>query len=140
MFVRMLQILILFTCISAYGQEISNTSDIEVGTIWFKGKSTRLSNSAKHVLDSLILIIKNKPQLNVLATSYSKDFCDHCGVRSWDRSAAVFSYLVKHGIPEGKMSFINHQDGELNKVTLSFTTSSKINKTTPHPNLRKLKQ
>jgi len=108
--------------------------DVQIGTVWFKGKSPKLSKEAKAVLDTVIQRIQNNPTMQVKTVSFNKDFCDKCSNRSWKRATAVLSYLSKHGVPQNRLVITNKLEGELNKIDL-FLTSPISNSI--HPVLKK---
>jgi hypothetical protein len=134
MILRILSALFLILNLTSYGQDGNNSPDIELGSVWFKEKSTKLTKDAKITLDSFMHIIQDNPTMHVRAVSYNKDFCDRCGVRSWRRATAVLTYLAKHGISNDRLSFTNQLEGELNKVDLLLTSLTPNN--TPAPLIR----
>ena len=111
-------------CISSFGQNIvSPNDDVQLGTIWFSGKSVKLTKETKATLDTFIKQIQNSPTMQVRAVSFNKDFCDKCGNRSWKRTTAILKYLSKHGVSDNRLIFTNRLEGELNKVDIFLTAS-----------------
>lgn len=119
---RTLSFIFLLLQLSTYGQNYDDTPDIQLGTVWFKGKSTKLTKDGKATLDSFIQQIQSNPSMHVQAISYNKDFCDKCGARSWKRANTVLTYLSKQGVPDNRLVFTNRLEGELNKVDLHLTS------------------
>jgi len=115
----------LIVCyIPSFGQNIiSPNDDVQLGTVWFNGKSIKLTKEAKAALDTFIKEIQNNPTMQVKAVSFNKDLCDKCSNRSWKRATAVLKYLSKHGVSEDRLGFTNRLEGELNKVDIFLTAS-----------------
>ena len=128
-------ILLIVICIPSFGQGLaSSKDDVQLGTVWFKGKSVKLAKEAKAALDTFIKQIQNNPTMQVMAVSFNKDFCDKCSKRSWKRTTAILKYLSKHGIPENRLVSTNRLEGELNKVDIFLTASIGDS---PHPGIKK---
>ncbi len=130
--------LLMVSFIPSSGQK--SPTAVKIGTVWFIGKGTKLTKSARATLDSCIRQIQNKNNqaMQVQAVSYNKDFCDECGNRSWKRTKTVLSYFSKHGISDEKLTFTNQLDGELNKVDLFLVLP--IQNNTPHPVIKKVRK
>lgn len=131
---RILALLFLVLHLCTYGQNHDQTPDIELGTIWFKGKSTKLTGVAKASLDKFVQQIQSNPAMHVKAVSFNKDFCNQCGVRSWTRATTVLRYLSERGIAKDRFRFTNRLEGELNKMDLYLTFA--IPNNTPAPIIR----
>ena len=118
-------VFILFCCFPfmILGKNSQYYQDIKIGTVWFQGKSSKLSNEARLALDSFIREIQKDTTLKVQAVAYNKDFCSKCGNRSWKRATVVLTYLSRRGISEDRLTFTNILEGDFNKVDLFFVSS-----------------
>jgi len=135
MFSLIVAISLIAGCIPSFAQNIiSPKDDVQVGTVWFEGKSIKLTKEAKAALDTLIKQIQNNPTMQVKAVSYNKDLCDKCSKRSWKRTTAIFKYLSKRRVSENRLVSTNRLEGELNKVDIFLTASISDS---PHPGIKK---
>jgi hypothetical protein len=125
-------IAVLF-CFTSTGQD-SLCVDPESGKIEFKRNSATLTAAARLKLDSLIVYINNQITSEVLITSQLKDFCDKCGVLSWNRTNAVIHYLIKKGIPEERLRPYSWIGGAVDYITLKLTALPLTSPSSPHPN------
>lgn len=117
-------ILVTFGNIPSIGQNVITPNDeIQLGTVWFNGKSTKLTNEARSALDTIIKQILTNPTLQVKIVSYNKDFCDKCSKRSWKRTSLIVKYISKYGISEERLLSENRLEGEMNKVDIVLISS-----------------
>lgn len=128
-------IVILF-CFTSNGQD-SSCVDHELGKIEFGKNSAALTAAAELKLDSLIVYINNQITCEVLITSQFKDFCDKCGVLSWNRTKAVIHYLIKKGIPEDRFRSNSSIGATIDYVTLKLTTLPLTNHSSPRSNIKR---
>lgn len=128
-------IAILF-CFTSNAQD-SLCIDHELGKIEFGKNSAALTAAAKLKLDSLIIYINNQVTCEVLITSQFKDFCDKCGVLSWNRTKAVIHYLIKKGISEERFRTYSWIGRPVDYITLKLTTLPLTNPSLPHPNVKR---
>lgn len=128
-------IAILF-CVTSNGQD-SLCLDHELGKIQFRKNSTTLTAAAKLKLDSLIVYINNQATCKVLITSQFKDFCDKCGVLSWNRTKAVIHYLIKKGIPEDRFRSNSSIGATIDHLTLKLTALPLTNHSSPRSNIKR---
>ena len=128
-----LLVICLFTCCTALAQDVS-CNEKEIGKIYFKRNSSKLTIKSKKILDTIVSYLLREKTCQIVATSYSADLCDRCGVLSWDRLQAIFSYLAKKGIAKERLVGNSLLDGNFNFVNLrlSQTLDKKIN----HPNVK----
>lgn len=134
-----LLISVLFAMQTVSGQDTSCNQTV-LGKVWFKKNSYKLNNPAKNTLDSMVAIIQNRPNCTVAVSGSMADFCDKCGVLSWDRQKSVISYLMEKGVEEKRMSFFTELTGNTNYLTFTFSSDPPINNTIGHPGLRKRKK
>ena len=125
--------------LSLLGQD-TTCSNQELGTIEFKKGSSKLTANAKARLDSLINTLTSNKSCEILATSSSADLCDKCGALSWNRTESVFDYLVHKGISGDRLRSLSKLDGNLDFISLAFTSMHLTDQIPPHPNLRSKKQ
>jgi hypothetical protein len=128
-------ILVIVSCIPSFGQTVTSPNeDVQLGTVWFAGKSTKLTKEAKATLDTFIKQIQNSPDMQVKAVSFNKDLCDKCSNRSWKRTEKILKYLSKHGVSKNRLVSTNRLEGEFNKVDIFLTASISDS---PHPGIKK---
>jgi hypothetical protein len=115
---------LLTGCVPSFGQKIASSKDnVNLGTVSFKGKSSKLTKEAKATLGTLIKEIQEKPTLQVQVVSSSKDFCDECGARNWKRVTAIMEYFSKLGVSENRLLSANFLNGESNEVNILLIAS-----------------
>ncbi len=134
-----LLIVTLIWDLSLLGQD-TTCSNQELGKIEFKKGSSKLTANTKAKLDSLINILNSNTSCEILATSSFADFCDKCGALSWDRTKSVFDYLVHKGIKGDRLRSLSKLEGNLDFISLTFTSMPLTDQVPPHPNLRGKKQ
>ena len=110
-------IVAFFASFISRGQD-TTCKDKDLGKVEFERNSSILTAKARVKLDSLIVLIKSKPNCAVLAISSSADFCDKCGALSWDRQCAVINYLAKNGISKNRLISYARLEGNLDFVIL----------------------
>lgn len=106
------------------GQDDEHFRQIKLGTISFRGGSSKLTKEARLILDSFVTVIQINLTAKVQAVAYNKDLCSVCGDRSWRRATEVLKYLSKHGVCEDRLTFTNSLEGDFNKVDI-FLVSEK---------------
>jgi hypothetical protein len=125
----------LFFCFYSAQAQHSADAPIEIGHVTFNGKSTKLTDSAKRFLDSLIPVIRSHPGLKLVLTDTYPHRCKPCFVRNRNRVKNLVSYLEKKSISEILSN--TSMDRETNKITLALISWSPS--VTPHPDLRRSK-
>lgn len=128
-------IFLLYVPFVTFGQTTEGMPDINLGTVWFKGESIKLTKDAKATLDTFITQIRQNPKMSVQAIAFNKDFCDKCAVRSIKRAKAVLTYLSQHGVTDDRLTYTNRLQGELNKVDIVLTSLTMSNE--PHPSTKR---
>ncbi len=105
----------------------------DLGKIEFKKNSSKLTANAKLKLDSVSSMIKRQQTCDILVTCYSADYCDKCGVLSWDRQKAVIKYLIKNGIAEKKLKTLTVLEGSADFLTLTLSSWPLPDQPAQHP-------
>lgn len=106
---------------STFGQE-PTCNNQEIGRIEFTKGSSKLTLTSKVKLDSLIDKIITNTSCEILIMNSYADLCGKCGALSWDRIKSVFTYLVKKGINPNRLKNFSKLDGNLDFVSLTFTS------------------
>jgi len=109
---------------------------MDLGSISFKAKSSKLTVNAKKQLDSLANFIKSTNDgCQLIATASYTDLCDRCGALAWDRTQAILYYLAKKGIDKDKMIGTSRLEGYTNFIKLSLAQMTERKQI--YPNLRR---
>jgi hypothetical protein len=108
----------------------------DLGKIYFKKRSSKLTTQERNKLDTLISLINSRPECVVLTSSYSADLCKKCGALAWDRQNAIIRYLLRKGVDEYRLTSHSHLTGNADFVMLTFSNWTLINRLALHPGLK----
>jgi hypothetical protein len=116
---------------------VEQDCNMDLPSIHFVQMLSRLTPSAKTLLNSLTSTIKNKPECRIRVIGYGGSSKRYQQL-SWDRVNAVIRYLVeKQGIAENRFIFSSGEEGDHKIVDLMMTSEQGPESTpAPHPNLR----
>jgi hypothetical protein len=128
----------VFTTLTSSGQDTTCISK-NLGKVQFKKNSAKLTVTAKSKLDSMVKIINGQTICDLLLVNHYPDLCDACGALAWDRQKSVIHYLIKKGVAEKRLRFVNYFEGNTDFIELTFTSKHSTKEPRSHPNLKREK-
>jgi len=109
----------------------TDCSEIEIGKIFFRKNSSRLSKKSKEILETFVNHFKKTENCQMILTGNFADLCNKCGALNWDRIQAIQVYLVRKGMKKERVSAESFLEGNLNFVTIRIIAANLRN--IPHP-------